>query len=235
MKYDMASISVMLAMPTHRDLPPETVGSLLDTQQMCFEQGIPLQVYFGKGSSLVHHARSKIAWQFLQTPFTRLFWVDSDMSWSPKAFFRLLTLSTVKEATAAAYPPRHATGDWFIRFDAETVEADEHGCLAARDLGLGFACLQRGLVEQLAEAAPKARFPDVNEGKPIPHIFRMEVKDEMAVGEDVAFWADVRALGYRVNVDPTITLGHIGQKVFTGSLIEHLTPTEARNGASDPA
>lgn len=223
MKFDMAGISVMLAMPTHRDLPPETVGSLLDTQQACFERGIPLQVYFGKGSSLVHHARSKIAWQFLQTPFTRLFWIDSDMAWSADAFIRLLGLSTVKDVIAAAYPPRHATGNWFIRFEHETIEADEHGCLPAKDLGLGFACLKRSVVEQLAEVAPKASFPDINDGKPIPHLFRMGMSGEMAMGEDVAFWADVRQCGYRVNVDPTISLGHIGPKVFTGSLIQQLT------------
>lgn len=227
MKFNMAGISVMLAMPTHRDLPPETVGSLLDTQQACFERGIPLQVYFGKGSSLVHHARSKIAWQFLQTPFTRLFWIDSDMAWSSEAFLRLLGLSTVKDVIAAAYPPRHATGNWFIRFDQETIVADEHGCLEAKDLGLGFACLSRKVIEKLADQAPKARFPDINDGNPIPHIFRMGMSGDMAMGEDVAFWADVRSLGYSLSIDPTIELGHIGQKVFTGSLMQHLAPQEA--------
>lgn len=219
----MAGISVMLAMPTHRDLPPETVVSLMATQQACIDHSVPFQVYFGKGSSLVHHARSKIAWQFLQTDLARLFWIDSDMEWSGASFMRLLALSTVKDVVAAAYPGRNEPGHFFVEFVGEdNMLADEHGCLPGKELGLGFSCIQRHVIEELAAKAPKVRFPDVNDGKPIPHIFRLDIDGEYARGEDVAFFSDVRALGYRVNVDPTITLGHIGPKVFRGAVIDHL-------------
>ncbi len=218
MKLSIAGVSVMLAMPTHRDLPPETVGSLLDTQAACIEYGVPLQVYFGKGSSLVHHSRSKIAWQFLQTSFNRIFWIDSDQAWRADAFLRLLALSTVKDVVCAAYPHRRDPPGFFLTPLGAEVEADEHGCIAVKELGLGFACVQRHVVEELAAKAPSARFSDVNDGQPIPHIFRMGIRDGFAVGEDCAFFEDVRGLGYSVHVDPTITLGHIGPKVFSGSL-----------------
>lgn len=219
--------TVMIAMPTHRDLPPETVRSLLDTQAACFRAGIDFYGEFGKGSSLVHHSRSKIAWHFLQSDCSHIFWIDSDQEWSADSFMRILALATVKDIVAAAYPfRRDDPGGFFIEFEGETVEADDRGCLPAKKLGLGFCCAQRHVIEELAERAPKARFMDINGGEPIPHIFRLGIADgDMAEGEDVAFFTDVRALGYTINVDPTIVLGHIGPKVFRGRLMDHLSRT----------
>lgn len=222
----MAGLSVMLAMPTHRDLPPETVGSLLATQLACFERGIDLQVYFGKGSSLVHHSRSKIAWHFLQTDYARLFWIDSDQEWSPDAFLRLLALSSVKDIVTATYPFRRDPIDFFVEFDGDQVEADEYGCLPVKRLGLGFTCLQRHVVEELAAKAPLRLYRDINNGEPIPRIFRMADDGMEDMGEDVAFFEDVRALGYRVDLDPTVQIGHIGQKVWRARLIDALTPSQ---------
>src|SRR5262245_59905496 len=105
MEFSLAGISVMLAMPTHRDFPAGTVAGLLDTQYACLKSGIDFGGEFGKGSSLVHHARSKIAWTFLQeTRWNRLFWIDSDMAWKADAFLRILALSTVKDVVGAVYP-----------------------------------------------------------------------------------------------------------------------------------
>lgn len=223
MKIDMAGVSVMLAMPTHRDLPPETVQSLLATQMACMQHGIDFGGEFGKGSSLVHHARSKVAWHFLQTDYQYLFWVDSDQAWEPASFIRVLGLATLKDVVAATYPGRHEGAGFFLTPLAEQAEADEHGCIPVKELGLGFACVKRKVVEELAERAPLAIFKDINGGEPIPHIFHMGVdEDGFAVGEDVGFWRDIRALGYSVNVDPTIRLGHIGPKVYTGALIDYL-------------
>jgi hypothetical protein len=38
-------------------------------------------------------------------------------------------------------------------------------------------------------------------------------------GEDVAFFADVRALGFKVWLDATINLGHVGAKVYREAAI----------------
>lgn len=220
----MAGVSVMLAMATHRDIPPETVVSLLETQRACQERGIPFEAYFGKGSSLVHHARSKIAWYYRwRTICTHIFWVDSDIAWRAEDFLRLLAIGTVKECVTGSYPGRREGAGHFVRFLGEEAAADEHGLLPIKDTGLGFACVQRRVIEELANKAPQARFPDCNDGEPIAHIFRMGMDGEMAMGEDYAFWADVRALGYGVYVDPTIRLGHIGPKVFRGCLMDVLT------------
>jgi hypothetical protein len=76
------------------------------------------------------------------------------------------------------------------------------------------------LIEQLANRAPVLRFPDIPE--PIPHIFRCDDSDGKARGEDMAFFSDIRDLGYQVNIDPNVTLGHVGPKEYRASILDYL-------------
>lgn len=219
-------------MPAHRDIPVETAVSLLRTQAELQRLGIPFELQVQKGSSLVVAARSKAAHMFLEGTCNRLFWVDSDMVWEPAAFVRLLALSTVKDVVCASYPSKCDP----IRFMVSAqgiVEADEWGCLPLDGVGLGFTCVQRHVIEKLAERAPMLRFPDVD--GLVPHIFRTDSDGDAFRGEDMAFFADVRALGFSVNVDPSITLGHHGQKTFTASLSDYLQEIEHGPSGQPPA
>ena len=52
-------------------------------------------------------------------------------------------------------------------------------------------------------------------------VFRNGVEHGLLVGEDVMFFNDIRKLGYDVWCDPSLKLGHIGSKVYHGSLYDH--------------
>jgi hypothetical protein len=56
----------------------------------------------------------------------------------------------------------------------------------------------------------------------IPSVFRIDSVDGGRRGEDMAFFADIRAAGYKVMLDPTVDLGHVGRKVYTGSIRDAL-------------
>lgn len=224
MKFDLSGVSVMLAMPTHRPLPVPTVVSLLETQDALRANGIPFEFQIQMGSSIIESTRSKAAHLFLKSDKTRLFCVDSDIAWKAGDFIRLLALSTVSEVVCGIYPAKCDPPTFFLNTE-EIVEADERGCLAVKGLGLGFTVVQRTVIEQLAAKAKRLRFPDYPE--PIPHIFRCDDDNGDFRGEDMAFFADVRALGYRVNLDPTVTLGHVGQKTFRASFMDHLKENKA--------
>jgi hypothetical protein len=223
MEFDMTGIRPMLAMPTHRDIPAATVRSLLETQHALLRRGIQSDIEMQVGGSLVHHARTKAAWHFLQSKCNRLFWVDSDIVWTGDDFIRLLALSTKLECVAAAYPCRAEPMKFFLGIDGEEhiYEANEFGCISVNSLGLGFSVIQREVIEKLAERAPKLEYPDIDEG-PVPRIFRCDDHDGYARGEDMAFFSDVRELGYKVWLDPHIELGHIGVKEYRASIADHL-------------
>ena len=221
MQLSMAGVKVMLAMPAHRDIPAQTVKSLLETQEALALHGIPASVQIQSGGSLVHHARTKAAWHFINSDSTHLFWVDSDIAWSAKDFLRLLAFGTKLECVSAVYPTRAEPIRFFVVGTGERFETNEYGCIPIKGCGLGFTVVQRGVIERLAERAPRLVYPDVDDG-PIPRVFRCDEKDGWARGEDIAFFDDVMGLGIQPWLDPAISLGHIGAKEYRAEFSDHL-------------
>jgi hypothetical protein len=100
----------------------------------------------------------------------------------------------------------------------DTHTINEYGCIKAGGLGLGFCVMSRAAVEKLA-ATKKSVF-NQGTGEQMIDAFRIDTSDGMVRGEDMAFFSDLRALGYDIWVDPTISLGHIGYKVYRGDLVK---------------
>lgn len=217
---DMADVSVLLAMPVHRMLDWEVARSLLETQALMHQKGIRCEITFGAGGDTVITGRSRLAAAFLTSGHNRLFSIDSDIIWKPSDFLRFVLLSTRMECVVGIYAHRAEPIRFFL--DAETeFSVNEYGCVPIRGCGLGFTIVQRTVIEQLAAKAPKVRFPDTGL---IPHITRTGIVGDEWQGEDHAFFEDIRNLGYVVNLDPTVTLGHVGSKVYSASIMDFLTP-----------
>jgi hypothetical protein len=84
-------------------------------------------------------------------------------------------------------------------------------------LAIGFTCVRRDLVE--AWAATKERMYHAGNDQMILDAFVLDAKRhndgvKHSRGEDGAFFDDMRALGYKAWLDPTIELGHVGTKEY---------------------
>lgn len=217
MTFSTDGLSVGLVMPVHRDLPWQTCKSLVETQALFQAKNIPLGITMQAGSSVIEAARSRAAHAFLQTEHTRLFWIDSDIGWKPEDFLKLSLYSTVMDVVCGAYCSKSDDTPFMMAgFVGDT--SNEYGCLEVKGLGLGFTCVRRNIMEELAAKSRKLKFPDIKD--PIPHIFRCDTDNGEFRGEDVAFFSDVRALGYKVWLDPSVTLQHIGSKAYSASLLD---------------
>ena len=65
--------------------------SLLNFSSAAKDWGMPLDVYLHRGESLITRARNNCVAEFLAHPsWTHLFWIDSDIGFSPQAAARLL-------------------------------------------------------------------------------------------------------------------------------------------------
>jgi hypothetical protein len=233
MKLDMAGVSVMLAMPTHRDIPSGTVISLLETMDLMRTRGIPFEIQLQVGSSLVHHARSKIAHLFLKSDKSLLFWVDSDIEWKAVDFLRLCALATKMDVVGGAYPAKKDPIVFFLDpSSGGEIESNEFGCLKIGGWGIGFTVFTRRVIETLSARAPMRKFAMLPE--PIPYLFRADDEcDGSARGEDMSFFADAKAAGFDAFLDPSVTLGHIGSKTYTASIADMLRPIgDDSNGTS---
>jgi hypothetical protein len=217
--FDVSGLRVMIAIPCGPTLPWQTVQSLVETVIVLKEKSIPFEITMVAGSSIVESARSKVTHQFLKSECNRLFMIDSDVTWSAQFAVRLLALSSKLPIVCGAYPAKVDPVTFLMGHNVNAnMVMNEYGCLPISGMGLGFCIVQREVIEKLAERAPKLTFHD--EAEKVAHIFRCDQIDGAFRGEDMAFFSDVRDLGYEVNLDPTITLGHVGVKCYRGSIMD---------------
>lgn len=203
---DIRNSSVMIAMPVYHRIPPLTVISLLKTVQYTVQVGIACNTLM-EISSAITVARDGLLDEFVNSEFEKLLWIDSDVTWEVEDFQRLLALSTKYPVVGAAYPARRPDS---MEVYVETIEGnkpDEQGLVAVKGMGLGFTIVDREVIEKVIRGKPRVMGLHKREMR---EVFRFDSIDGKRRGEDMAFFADIRALGYDVMLDATMRLGHIG-------------------------
>lgn len=210
-------LKVMVGIPAGRDLHPYTVRSLIQVFTKCERIKIPCQLGMIVGCSVITQARDEVLDLFLQSDCNRLFWIDSDMCWSEKDFFRLLALSKLRDVVCSTYPAKTEQVTFFINHDeGKEMKQQEYGLIEVKGVGLGFTCITREPLEKLA-ATKQDVFDQVSK-RTMKSVFRASIINGNREGEDMAFFADLRALGYTVWLDPECKPSHIGTKIYEGSI-----------------
>lgn len=225
----LSDLSIMLAMPASGPLQLRVVSALLETADMLRGAGISAQIVMEPGGGTVISARNMLCQRFLETNFSRMFWVDYDIVWTGADFIRMLGLSTELECVSAIYPKRTDPVDFFLNAPLGVMTANAHRCFEVNGLGLGFTVVHRKVIEQLAA---KVEWRRVYESGPkVPLIFRNGEYSDLVQTEDFCFFEDVRALGYKVNLNPSINLGHMGTKIFEGRFLDSMKKVPAEVAA----
>jgi hypothetical protein len=228
---NLTELSVSIGFPCGAYVPWQTALSLAKTMQVAAMEGAPCEISVVAGCSVVTTARSNIVEAFLAGTASRLFWIDSDIVWEPRDFFRLLALSSKMDVVCAAYPMKTAQRQFTIKHpDLVNFELNDFGCVKIEGAGLGFTVMTREVVERVAAGKPVLK--QAHKGADMTAVFRLDSVDGYDRGEDQAFFADIRELGFPVWLDPTIQLGHVGSHVYRGDPIAALNLTHVyRPGA----
>ena len=220
--FSLEGISVFIGMPARGEIPVPTVSSLLNTTSWMDQNGI-LSFTSIVGGGTICSARCQIAKAFLEGNCTRLVFIDSDMAWETEDFIRLIALSSKLDIVAGAYQGRFDPPHFYMKSpdnvtSPDMLEANEYGCIKMAGIGLGFTVVSRAVIERLVKNAPTIKFRDDDV---LPEIFRNDKDDNGNFrGEDMNFFDDARKVGFDLWVDPTITLGHVGQKIYKASIME---------------
>lgn len=228
------------------------VLSLINFMAQASQVGMRMQVSLMRGESLVTRARNNCVAQFLANPhWTHLFWIDSDIGFSPQAAFRLLLSGY--DIAAGVYPlkrenwpaeglpqgmtraqfealyTRYTVNSENINENNELVmDITEDGFIQVDDAPTGFMCIKRQVFERLMKAYPEYQYtPDSIgvEDQGLHYRFfdvMVDPKTRRYLSEDYGFCRLWSGLGEHIYVDANSNLTHQGAKLYCGSFAETL-------------
>ncbi len=198
--------------------------------------------------SLITRGRNQIVMKFLaDESFTHLFFIDSDIIFTPQAVCRLLLAD--RDVSAGVYAIKRlnwpkeglsenaSLDDLQLKYNdyafnvtsprpfRELVDAD--GFIEVAEAPTGFMCIKRRVFTELMTHYPHLRYtPDGKDIHPLAHLHwrffdcMTDPDSGRYLSEDYAFCRLWRDIGGTVFVDTNCELGHLGQLVYKGNLGE---------------
>lgn len=187
-------------------------NSLLGTVKIAEKKEIFVHAIYTSYDSLIQRARNSLFRLALQGGYDDLFFIDSDCEWEPEWFFRLLDRpepivggALIKKSEKEGYTVKLVNKELQWSEDKKVIEVD--------GVGTGFMKVSRFAIEKLWEISD----PYISEGEEHRMICDIKVENGDLISEDYVIANKWRDLGYKVWLDPTITLNHIGTKKYKGN------------------
>ena len=228
------------------------VNSLLNFQNTALHIGMPTQYLLMQGESLITRARNNCVASFLQNAeWTHLFWIDSDIGFSPEAALRLLQADY--EIAAGVYPLK--TEEWpadglpkdmtYAEFKAlyqkYTVNArvpagadffqldiQEDGFLEMAEAPTGFMVIKRSVFEKMMQHYPELQYVSDSHGvenKGLHYRFfdvMVDPETNRYLSEDYGFCRLWENIGGKIYIGCQSNLAHQGAKIYSGSFANSL-------------
>ena len=192
-------------------------NSLIQTVKIAEKKGIFVHAIYTSYDSLVQRARNSLFRLALTGGYDDLFFIDSDCEWDPEWFFNLLDRhepivggALIKKTDKEGYTVKLLDKELKYSEDKKLIEVD--------GVGTGFMKVSRFALEKLWEISE----PYTSEGEEHRMICDIKVENGDLISEDYVIANKWRGLGYKIWLDPTITLNHIGTKKFKGDFAKFI-------------
>jgi glycosyltransferase involved in cell wall biosynthesis len=192
--------------------------SLVNTIRMAEKEDIQIQPIYTSYDSLVQRARNSLFQLALSGGYDDLFFIDSDCEWDPEWFLRLLKRpepivggALIKKTQTEGYTVKLTDKNLKYSQDQKLIEVD--------GVGTGFMKISRFALEKLWDISE----PYISEGEEHRMICDLKILNGDLISEDYVIADKWRGLGYKIWLDPTITLNHIGVKKYKGDFNKFIT------------
>ena len=192
-------------------------NSLLETVKIAEKKNIHVHAIYTSYDSLIQRARNSLFRLALQGGYDDLFFIDSDCEWKSEWFFNLLDRpepivggALIKKTEKEGYTVKLVDKELKWSKDKKIIQVD--------GVGTGFMKVSRFALERLWEISE----PYVSEGEEHRMICDIKVENGDLISEDYVIANKWKSLGYKIWLDPTITLNHIGTKKFKGDFAKFI-------------
>lgn len=189
-------------------------NSLISTVRMSYEKDVFVHAIYVSYDSLVQRARNALFKLALEGGYDDLFFIDSDVEWEPEWFFRLLErpepiigAALVKKGDEESYTAQILDKNLKYSKDGKLLDVD--------GIGTGFMKISKFALQKLWDMSDPYKTDEGDEQRMVCNVI---VKDGVLISEDYVICKKWQSLGYKVWMDPTITINHIGIKKFKGDI-----------------
>jgi len=206
------------------------IVSLLNSIRLLTQLGIEWDYYEISGDSYVDRAKNTLVNRFMDSDFTHIMIIDSDMYWEISGFGRMIQhIIHGCPLVGAAYPCKNMWGFFgcFPNYD------DETGLVKGREYGNGLRLIDMNIMpggfiiysrEALEKTKPfiKIYYDMVNDINYYEY-FRCSIEDKnVRIGEDVYFQKRYKQAGGILWLEPDVTIKHMGIQAWEGNYQQFL-------------
>ena len=221
--------SVMIAMPCYDSVKVNTMVAIVKVIQQLSKSGIQVGINTMK-SPLIHQARNYLTSVFLDSDFTHLLFIDSDVEFEPEAILRML----VAKKDVICTPYRVKSMD--VSKKIYTVALKKDARMEASDLieivagPTGIMLIHRDVFKKIIEKFPELKIKNSVFPQPGPdhkyyyNFFDFTFKDGYSAGEDVSFCKLVRQAGFKLYANTASFTKHHGSYAWGGRFKDAVEP-----------
>ena len=217
--FNLVGRKLMMAIPCYDGkVNIKTAFAIAQLVPRLDKMGVQITLVHLSGCSIITKARNKLVANFINSECTDLLFVDADVVINVDAVTRLLALSTDRDIVAGTYPRRATDAKFFLDFHLDEnnqLEFDENGLMRVESVATGFMLIRRHVIEHLIAAHPEWEYKGDGDGDVEYAVFDFAIVDGNYIGEDYLFCRRAREAGFKVYLDPMISLPHIGTQEFT--------------------
>lgn len=197
--------------------------SLSDTRLYLAAHTVESIVRINTSGSLLVRERNDLVKLFLQTDATHMLCIDSDIGWDAQDVKKMIDHN--EDFVAGLYPARGPDRCFLYRGvygPDKGMKVSEKGLLEMEYIPAGFMLLKREMLEGMIAHFPELYYEPKDDS--LKHtaghcLFGIELWEGEFWGEDYVFCRRARQAGYKIWIDPMITLNHAG---IVGSFSELL-------------
>lgn len=187
-------------------------NSLLGTVRMAYSKDIHVHAIYTSYDSLIQRARNSLFKLAIDGGYDDLFFIDSDCEWEPEWFFRLLERPEPIVGGALVKKNDEIEGYTVKLLDKNLKWSEDKKIIEVDGVGTGFLKISRFALEKLWNMSDEY----ISEGEKHRMVCDIKVENGDLISEDYILCNKWKSLGYKVWLDPTITLNHIGTKKYKG-------------------
>lgn len=217
--------------------------SLMRLMQLLQKCNIEYAVDFIGNESLIPRARNNSLSRFIQSDFTHLLFIDSDIEFPAESVLELLKFD--KDVVCGSYPKKGYNWKRFIHslqtepdskesfdsrgldFNYNIIYDDKNELIRDGDFirvnhaATGFMMIKREIIHKLCEKHTELDIISdsmSNSGGSIKGLFCCMIKNKVYLSEDYSFCERVNDIGGEVWISTSIKLNHIGKHSFQSDI-----------------